>query len=215
MSEIETTQEAVESVNADESVDEQAQQDDAQESDEQVEGAEQLGDAGKKALDAMKAERNKARKEAQEVRAELERLKAESEGRKEQFEAEQRKREIEAEALQKANDRIKRAEVRALAASKLADPSDALLYLDLDEFEVDDDGSVDQAAITAAITDLIAKKPYLAAQGGARFAGSADQGVRNAASKSQLTQADLESMTDEQIQKAKAEGRLDKLMGRK
>ncbi len=215
MSEIETTQEAVESVNADESVDEQAQQSDAQESDEQIEGTEQLGDAGKKALDAMKAERNKARKDAQEARAELERLKAESEGRKEQFEAEQRKREIEAEALQKANDRIKRAEVRALAASKLADPSDALLYLDLDEFEVDDDGSVDQAAITAAIADLIAKKPYLAAQGGARFAGSADQGVRNAASKSQLTQADLESMTDEQIQKAKAEGRLDKLMGRK
>lgn len=188
--------------------------DGTQEADEHIEGEEALADKGKKALDAMKAARNQARREAAEAKAELERLKAEVEGRKEQFEAEQRAREIEAQALAKANERILRAEVRALAAGKLADPNDALLYIDLTEFEVGDDGSVDQSAIAEAIAGLIAQKPYLAAQGGARFNGSADQGVRNAASKSQLTEADLESMTDEQIQKAKQEGRLDALLGR-
>lgn len=75
-------------------------------------------------------------------------------------------READARAVAKANDRILRAEVRAAATGKLSDPSDALTFIDMTQFDVDDDGEVDQEEIAQAITDLITKKPYLAAQGG-------------------------------------------------
>jgi hypothetical protein len=68
--------------------------------------------------------------------------------------------------------------VRAQAAGKLADPKDALRFIDLSEFEVDSDGEVDGDKIAAAITDLINKKPYLAVQDGRRFQGDADGGAR-------------------------------------
>lgn len=70
------------------------------------------------------------------------------------------------EILSKANNRILRSEVRAAAAGKLADPADAIKFLDLDQFEVGEDGDVDQDEIADAIKDLVAEKPYLAAQGG-------------------------------------------------
>ena len=182
---------------------------------ESVEGSEALGDAGKKALDAMKAERNAARKDAADARAERDRLKAEAEGRQAEFEAEQKAREVEATALAKANDRILKAEIRAAAASKLADPNDALLHIDTSQFEVGADGEVDGTAIAEAIAALVVAKPYLAAQSGARFNGSADQGARNATAKTQVTRDQLKDMTDAEIAAAKSEGRLDTLLGRK
>ena len=42
-----------------------------------------------------------------------------------------------------------------------------------------DDGEVSAADLASAVQDLITRKPYLAAQGGARFQGSADGGARN------------------------------------
>lgn len=63
-----------------------------------------------------------------------------------------------------ANHKILRAEVRAAAAGKLADPSDAPKLLDLDQFEVGEDGDVDQDEIADAIDDLLKDKPYLAAR---------------------------------------------------
>jgi len=57
-----------------------------------------------------------------------------------------------------------RAEVRAAAAGKLADPSDALRFLDLAQFEVGEDGDIDQDEIADAIDELLTQKPYLAAQ---------------------------------------------------
>lgn len=80
------------------------------------------------------------------------------------------------EAAAKANARIVRAEVRAAAAGKLADPSDALRLLDLDEFEVDDDGELDAKKVAKALDDLVKAKPYLAASPKGR--GSADNGAR-------------------------------------
>lgn len=122
-------------------------------------GAEALGDAGKQALDRMKAK----------LKAAVERAKA-AEARAAQAgdadEGDTIRREAEAAALTKANTRIIRAEVKAAAATRLADPTDALNFLNLDAFEVDDDGDVDQAEIADAIEDLIRRKPYLAAQGG-------------------------------------------------
>lgn len=124
-----------------------------------VEGEEALADAGKKALDRMKEKwrsERAARLEAEQRLAEA------TPG----DEAERIAREAEARATAKANQRILSAEVRAAATGKLSDPTDALTFVDLSDFDVDEDGSVDQDAIAEAIADLLRRKPYLAAQGG-------------------------------------------------
>lgn len=134
----------------------------AAETDEAVEeGVEELGDKGKQALDRMKAkwqaERDKRIAAEQKINETTP-----------TDDAERIARDAETKALAKANDRIVRAEVRAAASGKLSDPTDALNFIDLTQFEVDDDGSIDETEIADAITDLLAKKPYLAAQGGPR-----------------------------------------------
>lgn len=135
-------------------------------------GVEDLGDKGKQALDRMKADRNAARKEARDLKARLEALEQRSKpGGDDAIEA--ARREATAEATKSANQRILRTEVRAVATGKLADPSDALAYLDLSDFEVDEDGEVDTDAISEAVADLLSKKPYLAAK---RFQGDGDMG---------------------------------------
>jgi hypothetical protein len=180
-------------------------------------GAGALGDAGKQALDRMKAERNAAREEARKAAEELARLRAESEGKKAEYEADQQKRQVEAEALSKANARIVRSEVKAAAKGVLADPADAYKFLDLDKFEVGEDGEVDDAAITAALEDLVKQKPYLAVQDGKRFQGSADGGARKESRPAQLSKADVERMYANkqyaEIEKARQEGRLTDVLG--
>jgi hypothetical protein len=189
--------------------------DSATESQETHQGGEAaLGDAGKKALDAMKADRNKARDEARRLREEFEAFKAKAEGREAEHRQALEAQRIKDEALAAANQRILSAEVRAQAAGKLNDPSDALAYIDLSSFEVGDDGAVDTNAIGSAITDLITKKPYLAAQG-SRFQGSADGGARNDSTQpAQLTRSDMERMSPEQIDEAMNKGQFDRLLGR-
>lgn len=157
----------------------------------------------------------KLKGEAGTLREQLAEMQAKLEGREAEFESEKQQREAEAAALAKANDRILKAEIRAAAAGRLNDPSDALRYLDLSSFEVGDDGDVDTESVSAAITDLITEKPYLAAQGGRRFQGDADGGARKETRPKQLTKADLAGMSPDQINEARAQGRLDDLMGRK
>ena len=123
------------------------------------------------------------------------------------------RREAEQAATAKANTRIVKAEIRAAAAGKLADPADALTFIDPSTLEVEDDGNTDAAALSAAIDDLLQNKPYLAAQGGKKFQGSADGGTRNGGTQpSQLSKADVERLYAEgrhgEIVQAKAEGRL-------
>ena len=142
-----------------------------------TEGATALGDAGKKALDAMKADRNAARLAEKAANDRLAALEAQIEGREAEHAATLAAQAVKDEALSAANQRILKAEVRAQAASKLNDPKDALLYLDLSGFEVGEDGEVDGDAVAAAIDKLITDKPYLAAQG-TRFKGEADGGAR-------------------------------------
>jgi hypothetical protein len=167
-----------------------------------------LGDAGKKALDAMKAERKAARDEAANLKAQLDALQAKVDGKEAEFTAQQENQRVKDEALSAANKRILNSEIKAAAKGVLADPQDAYKFLDLNEFEVDADGNVDEAAITAAITKLITDKPYLAAQGGKKFQGSADGGARNDATKvAQLSRADMAGMTPEQIVEAHDAGR--------
>lgn len=82
------------------------------------------------------------------------------------------------EANTQANRRILKSEVRAAAAGKLADPEDAVRFLDLDEFKVTDDGEVETKQLNDAITRLLKDKPYLSADAGKRKHGDVDQGAR-------------------------------------
>lgn len=173
-------------------------------------GESALGDAGKKALDAMKAKWRDAEQRDKASSAELATLRAAAEGREAEHKAEQDNQRVRDEALTVANARILKAEVRAAAAGKLADPADALRFLDLSSIEVGEDGEIDAATVASAIDDLITAKPYLAAQGGKRFQGSADGGARNENTRpAQLNGEDLKTLSPQQIVAAKAAGQLD------
>lgn len=175
--------------------------DDAGSDEQDDDGADQLGDAGKKALDRMKAQRNDARRENRELKRQLEEAIRKPDG-EDGPDLEQVKADARREAIAAANKRIIRSEVRAAAtAAAFNDPADALQYLDLDAFEVDDDGNVDPEEIGDAIAELLKTKPYLAAaQGGKRFQGGADGGPRNGGKNKPPT-------LDEQIALAQAEKR--------
>lgn len=184
----------------------------------QERGAEQLGDAGKRALDAMKADRKAAQaseratvtalaelhdKTPAEVRAAIkDGTLADLIGHKpaaqqgEQVDVAKLTAAAKREATAAANARILKAEVRAAAAGKLADPADALTMLDLTRFEVGEDGEVDTEEITEAITDLLTRKPYLAASTSTPKFGQIDAGVR----------ATKPPGIDEQITAAEAKG---------
>lgn len=185
-----------------------ADQDDAGDGD-----ASALKEPGKRALDSMKskwiAERDK-RKASDARIAELEAAnstKVTADADKPDVES--IKRNAETAATKAANQRILKAEVRAAAAGKLADPSDALTMIDVSKLEVDSDGNVDADEIADAIDALLVKKPYLSAQGGKRFQGSADGGARKTnRDGAQLTKADLNGMDAAAIVKARKEGRL-------
>lgn len=200
---------------ADETSVDNAKQDTATESKEVTQGQESLGDAGKKALDTMKAERNQAKSDLATLRSEFEAFKAKAEGKEAEHAAAIESQRVKDEALSVANLKIAKANLRAAAAGKLADPKDALTFIDASKFEVDDDGNTDDAVLSAAIDDLIKTKPYLAAQG-KRFEGGADGGARkDANTPSQLTRSDMDRMTPEQISEAMKEGRFANLLAGK
>lgn len=143
-------------------------------------------DGGKGSKDALLADLAKERdrrqvaekeaKRARELEAELAKLREASMSEQEKA-VEAARAEARKEATGAANRRLVAAEVRAAAGGKLADPQDAVRFLELDQFEVDDDGEVDTKAIVKAVDQLVQDKPYLAA-GATRPAGSADQGAR-------------------------------------
>lgn len=181
--------------------------------DDDPEGADQLGDPGKKALDSMKDKWKTER----EKRRELERMLAERDkpADGDTPDPEAIVRQAEQAAMAKANERIVRAEVKAAAAGKLADPADAFRFLDLSQFEVDTDGNLDADEVSDAIEDLLKTKPYLAAQGGTkRFQGTADSGARKGTGRPpQLSEADVKRLSaagkHAEILKARDEGRLE------
>lgn len=155
----------------------------------------------------------KVKGEAGTLRDQLAELQAKLDGKEKEYAETLKQREVEEAALAKANDRIRKAEVRAQAATLLADPADALRFLDLDQFEVGSDGEVDTAAVREAIEGLVKSKPYLAAQGGTTVFQSPGSSREGDAGKRQVTREELGRMTPEQINAARAEGRLNDLMG--
>ena len=180
-------------------------------------GAEALGDAGKRALDAMKAERNEAKQAAAAIKAEFEALQAKIAGKETehaaQVEAQRLRDEARTEADKVANQRILKAEIRAVAAGKLTDPADALRYLDLSTFDVKDDGETDSAAIAKAIDDLIKNKPYLAAATAPRWPNiDANRNGNPPGKAPQLSAEDVKKLYAEkryaEIDQARKDGRI-------
>lgn len=139
------------------------------ETEEPIPGEDALGDPGKRALDAIKAKHKAERTK----RLDLERQLREATAPKgDAPDAETIRAEATLAADQRANLRIVRAEVKGAAAALFADPADALAFLDLTSFDVDDDGDVDPDDIQSALTELLAKKPHLAKQDSAPQGGS-------------------------------------------
>lgn len=166
-----------------------------------------LGPKGQKALDAIKAKLKTERERRRAAEAKL------GEGKPaEQDDDQDATRRVEQAATARANERILKSEIRAVAAGKFSDPKDALRFLDLGQFEVGPDGDVDEDEIAEAIDDLLKRKPYLAAAQSApkRFQGGADQGARSPAKA--ITEEQLQAMTPTEIDKAYAEGKLAHLL---
>jgi ATPase subunit of ABC transporter with duplicated ATPase domains len=130
------------------------------------EGADKLGDAGKKALEAMKAQRAEAKRlaAAEKKRADdLARKVQEFEDRdKSDLDKATAKAERLEAAAKAATARAAKAEVRA-AAGEFADPEDAVAFLDLAKY-TSDDGEIDTEAISADLADLLERKPHLRRQ---------------------------------------------------
>lgn len=189
---------------------------DADQVDDTTEGADALGDAGKKALDAMKAKwqtERDARKALAARLAELEKGKPAEAGEPDlQKLRDEAKAEARTESLrERVLDKIE-----AKAARLFADPEDAVALLGRRVDDFIDDGKLDADAIAEAIADLLKKKPHLAAaaQGGKRFTGSADGGTRNGSTRpAQLTEQDLKRMSPQQIVAAQDKGQLNDLLG--
>lgn len=133
-----------------------------------------LSDAGKRALDAEREKVRKARAQlspwkaiGREFGLTPEQVRERLSGKKpdgkdgDQVDAAQVRREVEREVTEKANRRIVKAEVKALAADTFADPDDAVRLLDLDDIEVDEDGEVDSDDVRAQLDALLARKPHL------------------------------------------------------
>jgi len=184
---------------------------------EDAEAQKALGDPGKKALDKMKAARNAAIQEANAVKAELQALKDAAAAKDlpaEQQALDAARREGEAAATTAANTRILRTELKAAAKGKLADPLDALAFIDLTDLAVDANGDVDPDALEEAIDDLLTRKPHLAAAAPRRFDGGADQGTKGKQAKpSQLTESQYSALSREERSKARADGRVNTLLG--
>jgi hypothetical protein len=158
-------------------------------------GEDKLGDAGKKALDRMKTQRNAEREKrkgmdqilakhgisADKLDGILATLKKKTTDGDDEPTAEQIRDEARREArLESAKERAAD-KIEARAASKFDDPEvvAALLAKQIDDF-VDADGKVDVDAIDEALDELLEKKPHLAKPEGdkRRFKGDADGGAR-------------------------------------
>jgi hypothetical protein len=152
-----------------------------------VEESDALGDAGIKALQDERKARRAAERAAKAAQAEIEKLREATLSETERAIAEAKRLGRE-EALTEANSRLVFAEAKAAATGRLTDPADIAAFIDLAQFDVSEDGSVDTKAINSAIDDLLKSKPYLAAQ---RVGGSVDGGARG---KPQSAQSDMNSL---------------------
>ncbi|MCT2042615.1 hypothetical protein M3D15_04600 [Pseudoclavibacter alba] len=141
----------------------------------------ELGEKGHAALVKEREARKQAEKELRAAHALLEEARAKAEGREAEHAEAVKAREAQEAAIAKANERVLMYALKSAAAGKLTNPADAAVFVDLSQFEVGADGQFDEAAVEAAIDDLLKERPYLAVAAPRRFEGSADQGRKGAA----------------------------------
>lgn len=153
-----------------------------------------LGDAGKKALRAEREARKAAEKKAADA---LAKVKEYEDAQKTELERAIERAEQAEKAKVAASERVLHSEVKVAAAGRLADPVDAIRFIDLSQFTPDANGDYDSEAISAAVDELVRVKPYLAADSGTRFKGTADGGARSAGAQPTI---------DDQIATAQAAG---------
>lgn len=169
-----------------------------------------LGEAGKRALAAEREARKAAERKAKATEAELAKIKEANKSEQEKAIDAAR-----AEGRTESNTRILKAELKAAAGGRLLNPGDAAKFIDLADLgEVDEAGNVDEAKIKSAIDTLLEQKPYLAATAQKPNPGNPDGGGRGG-NGAQLTREDLKSMTPEQIEQARVDGKLASLLGGK
>lgn len=203
--------------------DDNAAQDDLVSAARDVLGQDQLGDAGKRALDRMKQERNDSQRALREWTQLAQELGMESPTElKEKFSSmNQTTDEPEVDVEKAINDAVTRvrqeegdkrlrAEINATAQNRLANPELASALLDKQNIKLDDEGN--PSGVTEAFDNLLKTYPYLGVQDSRRFQGSADGGPRNGNTPSQVSREDIKNMTPEQINKARADGLLNDLL---
>ena len=134
-----------------------------------------LGPAGEKALAEWKKRAKEAEKTATDQAA---RLKAFEDAQKTETEKLADKVKDAETRAEQATRLAVASKVEALATGKFADPSDAVEALATGKF-VTDSGQVDAAAITAALDELLTRKPHWKATNGPRVpAPDPSQGAR-------------------------------------
>lgn len=179
------------------------------------EPVDELGDAGKRALDAERKARAAAERQAKQLEQRLAELEQQNMTDTERAIAEA-KAEGAREAQAKIAERIVRAEIRLAAAGKVAPEAiDDLPTLmgELVRF-TGDDGEVDTASITAAIAELVESRPYLAPRvADATPAADPDQGASGSGG-AQLTADQLKNLPPEEAFAAYVEGRAAAALGR-
>jgi len=126
-----------------------------------IEGEEALGDPGKRALEAIKAKHRAERAKRIELE---EKLRDATAPKGDELDPEAIRDQIRREVRAEADREIIAARVEATAAKFLHNPADAVAFIDLSEFQLEN-GKVDADEIQSAIKDLIAERPYLAITG--------------------------------------------------
>lgn len=118
-----------------------------------------------------------------------------------------------ADAVTRANDALMRSAVIAAASkANVVDADAAFALIDKSKLTVSDDGSV--IGVDDTLKALLVERPFLVGKATSPTpTGDAGGGARGDAVPGQLTRDELKGMTSEQIVKAKAEGRLNTLMG--
>lgn len=126
-----------------------------------------LGDAGKAAIAAERKRASAAEKENKALKARLDDIESANQSETEKAINQARKEAAEAataEVTKSFRDRILQSEVKALAATKFADPDDAIGLLKLEHDDVfDDDGEIQADVLSKQLDALLERKPHLRA----------------------------------------------------
>lgn len=133
-----------------------------------------LGDAGKRALDAERTSRKAADKRARKAEKDLATALAATQTDAEKATA-TAVDEAKKEVATGYRNRILEAEVLAAAGGRLHNPADAVAFLDLSDLDPDTDPTELRATITGAIDAMLKERPYLRSP---KTSGDADGGAK-------------------------------------